>query len=124
MTSVGPYQLQGLIGRGGMGEVYRAFDTRRQRTVALKLLPRIAAQDPVYRERFRRESLTAAGLSSPHVGPIHDFGEIADRLFIDMRLIQGRNLASALTAGPFGPARAVEVIRQVGDALSDAHAQA
>ncbi|MHC1562528.1 serine/threonine-protein kinase [Actinomycetospora sp. C-140] len=119
--TVGPYRLEGLIGRGGMGEVYRAFDTRRQRTVALKLLPTWLSNDSNYRERFRRESLTAAGLSSPHVIPIHDFGEVAGRLFIDMRLINGSDLASRLAQGPFEPDRAVNVLRQVGDALTDAH---
>ncbi len=121
VAAVGPYQLQGLLGRGGMGEVYRAFDTRRERVVALKLLAPGLAQDPTYRERFRRESLTAAGLSSPHVIPIHDFGEVAGRLFIDMRLVNGRDLTSHLQHGPFTPARAVAVIGQVGDALADAH---
>jgi serine/threonine-protein kinase len=104
-----------------MGEVYRAFDSRRQRTVALKLLPTWLSNDSSYRERFRRESFTAAGLSSPHVIPIHDFGEVAGRLFIDMRLINGSDLASRLAEGPFEPGRAVEVLRQVGDALTDAH---
>jgi serine/threonine kinase PknH len=73
-TMVGPYRVDGLIGRGGMGEVFRAFDTRRQRTVALKLLPESLSSDQEYRERFRRESLAAASLVSPHVVPIHDFG--------------------------------------------------
>ena len=72
----GPYRLEHLIGRGGMGEVYRAFDRTRGRTVALKRLPVALAGDPEYQARFRRESALAAQLSEPHIIPIHDFGEI------------------------------------------------
>ena len=79
----GPYRLEQRIGRGGMGEVFRAVDTARERTVAVKRLHAGLADDDEYRERFRRESRTAARLSSPHVVPIHDFGTIDGRLFID-----------------------------------------
>jgi serine/threonine protein kinase len=122
-TTVGPYRVDGLIGRGGMGEVFRAFDTRRQRTVALKLLPEALSQDQAYRERFRRESLAAASLVSPHVVPIHDFGEVEGRLFIDMRLIEGADLATRLDERPMSPDRAINIVQQVCDALTDAHAR-
>lgn len=122
-TMVGPYRLEGLLGRGGMGEVFRAYDTRRQRVVALKLLPEALSSDDDYRERFRRESLAAASLVSPHVVPIHDFGEVEGRLFIDMRLIEGADLARSLDGRPMDPGRAVNVLLQLCDALADAHAR-
>ena len=85
----GPYRLESLIGRGGMGEVHRAYDTRRHRDVALKRLPRALATDPAFLARFRRESELAARLNDVHIIPIHDFGEIDGTLFIDMRLVEG-----------------------------------
>jgi serine/threonine protein kinase len=110
--------LKALPGQGGMGEVYRAFDTRRQRTVALKRLRPGLAADAEYQERFRRESQLAARLSSPHVIPIHDFGEIDGRLFIDMRLAVGDDLGRQLDeSGPLPPGRAVEIVRQIADVL-------
>ncbi|MHC1562530.1 serine/threonine-protein kinase [Actinomycetospora sp. C-140] len=122
-TMVGPYRLDGLIGRGGMGEVFKAFDTRRQRTIALKLLPESLSHDQEYRERFRRESLAAASLVSPHIVPIHDFGEVEGRLFIDMRLIEGADLTTRLDGHPVSVERAVNIVLQVCDALSDAHSR-
>jgi hypothetical protein len=110
----GPYRLEHLIGRGGMGEVHRAWDTRRGRTVALKRLPAPLAGDPEFQARFRRESALAAQLSEPHIIPIHDFGEINGRLFIDMRLVDGTDLASVVTSGgPMAPRRAVGILAQV-----------
>ena len=91
----GPYRLGDLLGQGGMGEVHRAYDTRRERTVALKRLRSGLESDTEYQKRFRRESSLAARLSSPHVIPIHDFGEIDGRLFIDMRLADGVDLEEA-----------------------------
>jgi serine/threonine-protein kinase len=118
----GHYELQTLIGVGGMGEVWRAQDTRRDRWVALKLLPESLSQDPEYLSRFRRESHVAAQLREPHIIPIHDYGEIDGRLFIDMRLVDGRDLSELLTEGPLPPARAVMLLAQVADALTAAHA--
>jgi serine/threonine protein kinase len=108
---VGPYVLEELIGAGAMGEVYRARDTRRDRWVALKLLPDALADDLDYQARFRHESLVAARLRDPHVIPIHDFGEIDGRLFIDMRLVDGEDLGSLLArSGVLPPRRAVHLI--------------
>ena len=124
-TPFGHYQLRDLIGRGGMGEVYRAFDTKTDRVVALKLLPSHLAKDAVFQQRFRRESQAAAGINEPHVVPIHGFGEIEDRLYLDMRLIDGINLGAMLGEDddkqPLKPAQAVSIIDQVAAALDAAH---
>jgi YVTN family beta-propeller protein len=118
----GPYELESLIGVGGMGEVWRARDTRRDRLVAIKLLPESLAHDREFTSRFRRESEVAARLREPHVIPIHDYGEIDGRLFIEMRLVDGRDLSGLLQEGPLPPARAVAVVSQIADALDAAHA--
>ena len=123
-TPFGHYQLQKLIGRGGMGEVYKAYDTQTHRVVAVKVLPPHLAQDATFQRRFRRESQAAAGVQNPHVVPIHGYGEIDGRLYLDMRLIEGRNLGTILQATGHSllPAFAVKVIEQVATALDAAHA--
>lgn len=105
-----------------MGQVYRAYDTATNREVAVKILPPNASNDSAYQQRFRREANTAAGLSEPHIIPIHGFGEIDGRLYLDMRLIEGQDLAHILRDGPLDPARAVDLIGQVAEALNAAHA--
>jgi serine/threonine-protein kinase len=106
-----------------MGEVYRAFDTHRERMVAVKLLRPEVAADPNFQERFRRESRVAARLQEPHVIPVHDFGAIDGVLYIDMRLVDGASLKDVLRAeGPLEPGRAASIIAQVGAALDAAHA--
>ena len=118
----GPYRVGTRLGRGGMGEVHEAFDTVRERTVALKRLLADDQDDPDVRERFRRESRIAARLDSPHVVPIHDFGVIEERMFIDMRLVRGRDLGALIAADGALPAeRAVGIVEQVADALDAAH---
>ncbi|MFI5779265.1 protein kinase [Nocardia sp. NPDC051570] len=119
----GPYELRSLLGRGGMGEVYEAYDSSRDRLVALKLLPEQLAQDPSYQERFRRESRAVAGLTERHIVTIHDSGEIDGMLYIDMKLVRGRNLRALLRdEGPMAPERAVSILAQVASALDAAHA--
>jgi serine/threonine protein kinase len=120
-TPFGQYRLIELLGRGGMGEVWRAYDTVTDRIVALKVLPAHFAEDSVFKERFRREAHAAAQLNEPHVVPIHTYGEIDGRLFVDMRLIRGHDLETVLAAGPLAPARAVQIIEQVAKALHAAH---
>jgi serine/threonine-protein kinase len=117
----GRYRLVELQGRGGMGEVWRAFDSVTERMVALKLLPAEFGDDEVFQERFRREAKSAAGLNEPHVVPIHDFGEIDGRLYVTMRLIEGRDLQTILADGPLRLARAVWIIDQIASALHAAH---
>jgi serine/threonine protein kinase, bacterial len=119
----GPYRLMRLLGRGGMGEVYEAEDSRKGRTVALKLISPQYSDDPTFRARMQREADAAGRLTEPHVVPIHDYGEINGQLYLDMRLIDGADLASVLKRnGPMSPPRAVAIVRQIPSALDAAHA--
>ncbi len=120
-TPFGRYRLIELLGRGGMGEVWRAYDTDTDRIVAIKVLPAHLSEDEEFQRRFRREAHTAARLNSPHVIPIHHYGEIDGRLYLDMRLIKGRDLATVLGDGPLDPLRTVNIVGQVAKALHAAH---
>ncbi len=119
----GPYQLMRLLGRGGMGEVYEAEDTRKHRVVALKLISGQFSGNPVFRARLQREADAAGRLTEPHVVPIHDYGEIDGQFYVEMRLIDGISLRNMLLRqGPMPPARAVAILSQVASALDAAHA--
>lgn len=119
----GPYRLDALLGRGGMGEVYRAFDTQHERVVALKRLAPHLADDPDFRARFKQEARLAARLRNPHIITIHRFGELAGHLFIDMRYVEGFDAADLVKAvGPLRPHRTVALVEQVASALDTAHA--
>jgi serine/threonine-protein kinase len=120
-TPFGRYQLIELLGRGGMGEVWRAHDTEIDRVVALKMLLPHFAQDPEFVTRFRREARAAARLDDPHVVPIHEVGEIDGRLYVTMRLINGVDLHTLLNDGPLDARRAVYIIEQIASALHSAH---
>lgn len=112
-----------MLGTGGMGQVFRAYDTELQREVAIKMLPPQAAADPAFEQRFRREARTAAGLDEPHIVPIFDFGRINDRLFLSMQLVDGTDLATLIERyGPMPPELAVSITEQAASALDVAHA--
>lgn len=119
----GPYRIGRLLGRGGMGAVYEAYDTNKDRTVALKVLPADLADDERFTQRFRREAHTVARLQEPHIIPIHDYGEIDGRLFIDMRLVKGKDLRSLIAEGPLGTERALHLVGQIAEALDAAHTE-
>ena len=122
-TMFGPYHLKRLLGRGGMGEVYEAEHTVKEWTVAVKLMSDQFSSDPVFRERMKREARIAGRLQEPHVVPIHEYGEIDGKMFLEMRLIEGTDLDSVLKRfGPLTPPRAVAIISQVASALDAAHA--
>lgn len=122
-TSFGKYTITGVLGKGGMGEVYEAYDNQIGRRVALKIIKSQFANDRKFRTRFERESHAAATLQEPHVIPIHGFGEIDGSLFIDMRLVRGNDLESLIAKGPLEPSRAVAIIAQIAAALDAAHAE-
>ncbi len=118
------YRTEELIGRGGMGEVYRALDVRLGRPVALKLLAPRLAEDDRFRERLLSESRLAASLDHPNVVPIYEAGEQDGRLFIAMRYVRGPDLKALLRqTGALEPARALEIARQLAGALDAAHRQ-
>ena len=117
------YRIDELIGRGGMGVVYRAYDLRLKRTVALKLMAPELALDQRFRERFAREAELAMSLEHPNVVPIHDAGDIDGRLYLAMRQVEGTDLRALLRAeGALDPARALAICSQVAHALDAAHA--
>ena len=118
------YRIDELIGRGGMGVVYRAYDLRLKRTVALKLMAPELALDQRFRERFARETELAISLEHPNVVPIHDAGDVDGRLYLAMRLVDGTDLRKLLRAeGALEPSRALAICRQVANALDAAHAK-
>jgi serine/threonine protein kinase, bacterial len=122
-TRFGPYQLMRLLGRGGMGEVYQAEDTRKHRVVALKLISEHFSTDAMFRARMQREADTAGRLTEPHIVPIHDYGDIDGQFYVEMRMIDGTSLRTLLTNyGPLTAARTVAIVRQIAAALDDAHA--
>ena len=104
-----------------MGEVWRAYDTLIERTVAIKTLLPHFAQDKTFEQRFRREARATARLDDPHVVPIYDFGEIDARLYVTMRLVNGRDLQSLLSKGPLNLGQAVAIVEQISAALQAAH---
>ena len=121
-TSVGIYDVRTRIGRGGMGEVYLARDTRLGRPVALKVLPERFALDERFRERLLRESRLAASLDHPNVVPVYDAGEADGRLFIAMRYVDGIDLKALLRdTAPLAPERVMNIADQLAEALDAAH---
>jgi serine/threonine-protein kinase len=117
------YRLQEQIGRGGMALVFRAVDERLGRPVALKILAPKLADDEEFRQRFIRESRTAAAVDDPHIIPVHDAGEAGGKLFIAMRYVPGGDVRTLLhREGPLPPARTAAIISPVASALDAAHA--
>jgi len=120
-TRLGPYEVLGLIGAGGMGEVYKARDTRLDRSVAIKILPANLSADADRRARFEREAKTIAGLAHPHICTLHDVGEHAGSMFLVMEHLEGESLAERLRKGPLPVHQALEMGAQIAEALSVAH---
>ena len=105
-TRLGPYEIVAPLGSGGMGEVYKARDTRLDRTVAIKVLPPALAADPEFRERFDREARVISSLDHPHICPLYDVGEEQGISFLVMQYLEGETLADRLArAEGLGPRR-------------------
>src|SRR3954453_11127988 len=118
------YRVDGVLGRGGMGVVYRATDVALQRPVALKLIAEEFSADRAFRERFKRESRLAASIRHPHVVTIFRAGEEDGRLYIAMDYVEGSDLKTLLDErGALEPALAAGIVSQVASALDAAHAK-
>ena len=120
-TLLGVYEIVALIGAGGMGEVYRARDTRLDRRVAIKILPAALAGDAGLRDRFEREARAISSLSHPHICALFDVGRHAGTDYLVLELLEGETLAQRLESGPIPPAQALTIAIQICDALDKAH---
>jgi Tol biopolymer transport system component len=120
-TKLGPYEILASIGAGGMGEVYRARDTRLGRDVAIKVLPQHLSANPEVRARFEREAKTVSSLNHPHICTLFDVGREGDTDYLVMELIEGETLAARLTKGPLSVTETLRIGSQVADALDRAH---
>jgi eukaryotic-like serine/threonine-protein kinase len=120
-TKLGPYEITGAIGAGGMGEVYRARDTRLNRTVAIKVLPTHLADRPELRERFEREARTIATLNHPHICTLYDIGQQDGTDFLVMEYLEGETLAERLKKGPLPLGQVLQYAIEIADALDKAH---
>ncbi len=120
-TRLGPYEVASLIGAGGMGEVYKARDTRLDRIVAIKVLPAHLADKPDLRERFEREARTIASLNHPHICTLHDIGQQDGIDFLVMEYLEGETLAARLMKGPLPLEQVLQCAIEISDALDKAH---
>ncbi|HXH85625.1 MAG TPA: serine/threonine-protein kinase, partial [Nitrospira sp.] len=120
-TRLGPYEILFSIGAGGMGEVYKAQDTRLSRTVAIKVLPAHLADKPELRERFEREARTIASLNHPHICTLHDIGHQDGTNFLVMEHLEGETLAQRLLKGPLPLEQVLQYAIEIADALDKAH---
>src|SRR5229473_803438 len=120
-TKLGPYEIAAPLGAGGMGEVYRARDTRLDRTVAIKILPAQFTSDPVSRQRFEREAKVISSLNHPHICVLHDIGHQDGVDYIVMECLEGETLAKRLEKGPLLLEQVLKIGREIAEALDKAH---
>src|SRR6185312_6126676 len=122
-TKLGPYEIQSPLGAGGMGEVYRARDTRLDRTVAVKVLSAHLSESPDLKQRFEREAKTISSLQHPNICVLHDIGRDAScgTDFLVMEYLEGETLADRLRKGPMPFAEQLNIAIQIADALAAAH---
>jgi serine/threonine protein kinase/Tol biopolymer transport system component len=120
-TKLGPYEIQSPLGAGGMGEVYRARDTRLERVVAVKVLPANLSSDPALRQRLEREAKAVSKLSHPHICTLHDIGHQDGVDFLVMELVEGETLEHRLIKGPLPAEQTIRFAAQIADALAKAH---
>ena len=122
-TRLAAYEIVGLLGAGGMGEVYRAIDTRLDRHVALKVLPESVAADPERTARFQREAKVLASLNHPYIAGLFGLEEAGGRQVLTMELVEGETLAVRIARGPIPVDEALPIARQIAEALEAAHEQ-
>ncbi len=122
-TVVAGYRIDGTLGEGGMGTVYRATQLSLERVVALKVLTAELSADPGFRERFRREGLLQAALDHPHIVTVYEAGEANERLFLAMRMVEGPTLKDLIVRHELDDRRALRLLTQVAEALDAAHAK-
>ncbi|MBI4474023.1 MAG: serine/threonine protein kinase [Acidobacteria bacterium] len=122
-TTLGPYEIVSHIGAGGMGEVYKATDTRLGRTVAIKVLPEHLAADPQRRERFEREAKSVSSLNHPHICALYDVGEQSGIHYLVLEYVEGETLQERLRKGPIPVGQTLAYAAQIADALDKAHRQ-
>jgi Tol biopolymer transport system component/tRNA A-37 threonylcarbamoyl transferase component Bud32 len=120
-TKLGPYEIQSPLGAGGMGEVYRARDSRLDRDVAIKVLPERLASDPSLKQRLEREAKAVSRLSHPHICTLHDIGHQDGVDFLVMEYLEGETLEQRLGRGPLPPDQTLRYAAQIADALAKAH---
>src|SRR2546427_7974957 len=120
-TQLGPYEITAPLGAGGMGEVYRARDTRLERTVAIKILPAQFSSDPVRKQRFEREAKTISSLNHPNICTLHDIGHQDGMDYLVMECVEGETLAKRLEKGALPLEQALKFGAQIADALDKAH---
>ena len=122
-TRLGPYEVLSPIGAGGMGEVYKARDTRLDRTVAIKVLPTDLASDVEFRARFDREAKAISQLNHPHICTLHDVGETNGTAFLVLEYLEGETLAARLAKGALPLPDALSIAIDIASALDAAHRQ-
>src|SRR5438105_721275 len=122
-TRLGPYEIVAPIGAGGMGEVYRARDTRLNRDVALKVLPDLFVSDPERLARFTREAQTLTALNHPHIAHIYGLEDAGGVRALVMELVEGEDLSQRIARGPIPLDEALPIARQIAEALEAAHEQ-
>ena len=120
-SKLGPYEIVGPLGAGGMGEVYRARDTRLERTVAIKILPANISADPLAKQRFEREAKTISGLNHPNICTLHDVGSQNGVDYLVMECVEGETLAKRLEKGPLPLDQLLKIGQEIAVALDKAH---
>ncbi len=120
-AKLGPYEILAPLGAGGMGEVYRARDTRLDRVVAIKILPPHLSEDPILRKRFEREAKAISSLNHPHICVLYDVGTQGGTQFLVMECVEGETLAKRLEKGPLPLEHVLRYGTQIADALDKAH---
>src|SRR6185503_20109351 len=122
-TRLGPYEILSPLGAGGMGEVYKAADTRLNRTVAIKVLPEHFSENAEMKQRFEREAQAIAALNHPHICTLYDVGQQGSLNFLVMEHLEGESLAQRISRGPLPLEEALPIAIAIADALDKAHSK-